>query len=528
MAELMRSRVPESIREMVEDARDAAERKRQEAAAELLDYYHSDADDSFAAAMRKAFAKPEEKLGVQVNTVRKPVNLLAGVFNRPARFEVRRRRTGAKIPSATDLFNWIVERGGWHRKLKTANRWQKLLQTLHVRVHPVGLRDPARARLGLDLIAPENTIVRQRVDAPEEFEAIGYSVHKRNDSIAVEPGDEFVIWTEDKLLRVDSSGKMIPIKGNPRGVNPYGPTIPVVKLDDIEPRGDRYWNRGRVDLVAINRVLNLMLTGLAHGTWSQGWTQILVTGIKEELVKIAGPDSVWVVDQVRDGIQPPTLQSTQLISDLGGMRDSVEFMLQLVAMLNEIPSDEFSIEGPAPESGFAKMIGRLNLLEERRDDVEKWNGWLQELYRVTAKVWAVEVATGRLMPRDAPNLQPLPEDAELAVDFAEPEFPEDPTKEQERLFDLIRKGLASPVDAVIALVNPDLDRAEAIAYLEEIREEREQLEWIMKLFSFSPGGPSSSPPSSPPGGNRPPPPPSSGSGDSDAPPAEGEDGDDEG
>ena len=238
------------------------------------------------------------------------------------------------------------------------------------------------------------------------------------------------------------------------------------------PKHDAYWNRGRVDLADVNRVQNIMLTGLAAGTWSQGWTQILATNVNEEIVKTVGPDSAWIATNVKRDDHPPDIKGVQLTSDIDGMIRAAEFMSQFVALQNELPAQEFSIAGGV-ESGFAKRMNRAPLLEEREGDLSTWTAYLGDLFEIVKTVFDVELETGRMVP-PAGLAQPFTDGARLQIDYVEPKFPESPSDEYALMKQKQADGFAAPSDVMMSL-NPDLSREEAIGRLRQIKAESDEL-----------------------------------------------------
>ena len=99
--------------------------------------------------------------------------------------------------------------------------------------------------------------------------------------------------------------------------------------------------------------------------------------------------------------------------DINSIIEGIKFQLQQVA-INHHLSFDFGINGS--KSGVALKIENVELLEQREDDVEKYNRLEQDLYKVEKVIADIEA-----------NIS-LPED--ISINYTEVNFP-DPERDRD-------------------------------------------------------------------------------------------------
>ena len=459
------SAAEQAVRRSLEQAKRQADRARRELASVLLDYYHNDMADDSTDVLGNVFAHPEEKLFVAVNPIRKMVQTKAQMFQEDPEVMIS---TDGEEPNDPDqeLWDHIVERGQWYDGLRDADAMVKLLGTVHLYPRPLD----EDGYLDLAIVTPDVTQVVQRPDAPHRAAAILYKAFHRVETVVTAGREEWVVWYPDWHFTVDEDGGYIKAPGRKDTENPYK-LIPLLKLDDRRPKANHYFGTGALDMLTVNRAVNAMLVALAHGEINSGWVQMLLRNVPKELAKKMGPDSPFVVEGQKEGDIPAGMEGLHLASDLDKMRGAIQFLIEQAVLLNNVPPQEFRTDAPT-ESGFAKMVQRLPLLEERKRDVPKWRRNMKGLFRIVKAVWNYEI-TRPEFEVDPAFKRPFSDKSELLVDFIDPVFPESELEKLERYDKAIDMGLLSRVDAMIR-VNPDLDEDAAKAKLLDIAYENQK------------------------------------------------------
>lgn len=258
-------------------------------------------------------------------------------------------------------------------------------------------------------------------------------------------------WTATGFRHLNYRGVPRRIEGNPGNANPYG-VLPFVPLFDRLP-DEQFFLPGGSDLIEAQDAVNVALANLWRSVETQAHGQAWATGISANEVLQFGPDRAIALPQGGQfGFASPNSPISSILS-------AIEFVLRQTAATHGVGSDVFDLSKVA-ESGSAKHAGRIELREERLDDIAQWRIAEARLFEVLKAV----VNTHR------PGT--IPDDATIAVDFAELQ---DSLTEAEQLAntrDKIDLGLWSPADALMAL-NPDgfPDRAAAMRELQSRRDE---------------------------------------------------------
>lgn len=471
--------MPVSAIEAVENSFDQAKRladnQRRNESGILLDYYHNDMEADFSEVLRKVFVHPEEKVVIQLNPLRKFAHTRAQVFAEDPKVAIRISGQDEPSEKDTDLWNYLADRGSWYDVLRDANAIEHVAGALHVMPHAV-----KEGYLDLWLITPDITRVMQRVDAPAKAGAFMYSLFSLADSVGSLNPEEWVVWTDEEHFLVDGSGRLIgPPPGNPNAENPYG-MIPARKISARRPPAGEYWPIGARDMLSITRGANVGFVSMEHAIINSGFTQGYSINIPSHVLEQRGAD-VWMgTEGVKEGDVRPEVGGIDFKSELEEQKIAIEFMMQQAAILRGVPASEFRISG-APESGRARWIDRLPLVEKRKVDTAKWRRDMKGLFRIIQEVWKVERERTIEVDDEAMPAMEVPpefdydfsEGAELLIDFAEPEFPESESERLERWKMEIEMGITSPVDVIMER-NPDMDRDQAKAKLVEVGQEKQE------------------------------------------------------
>jgi hypothetical protein len=412
--------------------RDADTRRKREAA-RMLDYFNDVQVPYIQEQLARERAAPERYNPVFLNIVKKIIRALSVVYLADA---VRVILNGTEQDTA--IFAEIEETAQLPAKMKTANRYSRLLGTIMIR--PVW-RD---GKMDLDIYAPDVLDVVNG-DTPEDVTAVLVTFDRsgRNEEI------EYDLWTEAEYQRLDYRGNVLSTEPNPYGVIPFIPIFSNVPTDS-------FWLPGAHDLMAAQDEVNRRLTALSFTADLQGFGIAVAKGVtdrdgKAPDLKFSPGDYLGLPEGAAFAFESPNAPITDMIA-------MIDFVLKQAAICNGLTAATMSTN-PTQESGIAKLVGNSELEEQRRDQIALFAGYEQQLFELFRRVWN----------HHNPQRQ-MSQAATLRVQFHDPK-PALSAIEQARTWEtLLDRQLISPVDIMIER-NPDLTREDAKARLREIRAE---------------------------------------------------------
>jgi len=404
------------------------------AKAELwLKYYRDQQAEDLLALIRRRWSRPEDFRLFQINLVRKITNKRAMVYKTaPIRsFE------GWEQGKGEELYRTI----GANLCLKKANRLTKLLKTTALQVSWNGTRPT------LAVVTPN--ILDVVADDPEAPSRIIVTHPGANDADTI-----YSDWTATSYQRRDWRGNVLPLAGNPQGVNPYG-ILPFVPLFDEAP-DDAFFLPGGDDLIEAQQAVNVALANLWRAIELQAHGQAWAAGVPVGDTIRTGPDrAITLPSDGKFGFAAPNTPIEEVLR-------AIEFLIKQTAVANDLAANVFELDSKA-ESGAAKEAENRDLIEARQDDIELWRVYEARLFEVVKAV----------VNTHQPGA--IPEGATLRVDFGEIGTS---MSEAERLDAYQRRldlGIWSPVDAMLA-DNPDIrTREDALAELARRRDETSTL-----------------------------------------------------
>lgn len=407
-------------------------RARKDETSKRLRYYWDEQSDETLKLVARRWSRPEQFRLFSINVVRAITNRRANTY----RIQPRRAFTGAD-QAAMDA---IYRDAQIDAVLKKASRYAKLCKTAMLQVG----WDEARGVPTVAVLTP-NVLDVQYTDPEHPARVIVTHNASRAEDVT------YSDWTPTSYRSLNFRGATRRIDGNPNGVNPYG-ALPFVPLFDRLP-DDQFFLPGGRDLIEAQEAVNVALANLWRSVEQQSHGQAWATGISANEVLQFGPDRAIALPQGGQfGFAAPN-------SPIASILSAIEFLLRQTAATHGVGTDVFDLSKVA-ESGSAKHAGRIELREERLDDIAMWRVAEQRLFGVLKAV----VNTHR------PGT--IPDDATLAVDFAELQDQLTEAEQLQNTRDKIELGLWSPADALLAL-NPDgfPDRAAAMRELQSRRDE---------------------------------------------------------
>ena len=240
---------------------------------------------------------------------------------------------------------------------------------------------------------------------PLEPTGIMYSVVAPSADISKSPEIEWLWWSKDTLLLLDSNGKIKPQSDNPENINKYG-ILPFVTVNVRMGREYWQWGYGK-PLLDANTAINVALTEMRLGIRFTMMGQWVVTGPLDDTKITKGVDQVIKLPagSTMEAIAPPA----KMAEAVQYIRTEYDNVFQNMGM-----KIKWADAGDAP-SGISLKIEGIELLELRQDDVAIWKNADAELYEIEQVVWKVDF-NGELPER--------------TINFTEVEFPVTPEQQQ--------------------------------------------------------------------------------------------------
>lgn len=431
---LFQSQIPALFQRLNLQLDQAANQARKADARKRLDFYEDAQLAYLEARLAELFSEPEKLSPVFVNVVKKITNNLSAVYGMPA------IRTVEGTERDQAIFTEISSSCGLPVKLKAASRYTKLLKTVLLR--PVW----RNGRMDIDVLTGDILDV-QTGDTPEDLRSVlitHYPESQKQDEV------EFSHWTADAFQRLDYQGNVILEEPNPYRVVPYVPCWDRCPLND-------FWLSGGDDLVTIQESINEKLTDLLFICRMQGFG---VGWIKKKhhsggLINLNPGSMVELPEEGSMGFESQKAPIRDILT-------AIEFLISQAAISNGLSVSTLSTK-VTRESGLAKVQQQRELEELRRDDIELWRRYEQNLFQMLKGVWNVHNPGRRISAG-----------ARLVTDFHDPKPQISVSDQVEAWSSLITLGAISPIDVAMER-NPDLStREEAAAWLEKIQAENQK------------------------------------------------------
>lgn len=284
---------------------------------------------------------------------------------------------------------------------------------------------------------------------------VGYSIALKMDTNekTQQVTTHYAYFSDDEYYIHDADGKHLNAGelekfGYPDfgGVNPYG-VMPIVDLSPFAY--EEYWHVGEAPLVYANRMLNIAELNSFHGQHLQAFSQPYVTGVDEDDSTPISPAVKW---NLPEGATAGTLDfNPRLLESAEYIEKWLSRQLDRYGL-----SANFTEQGDI-SSGIALRIKKGRILERRKKDINLFRIHEHNAYQIISKM-----VNYHNLPYD------MPLDAQLMVDYVEPEFPtdkEDAWNDWERKW---KYNLATLEDYLIEQ-NPDMSREDAEKMINENR-----------------------------------------------------------
>lgn len=399
-------------------------------------YYNDDQATETMALIARRWQRPEQFRPCTLNVVRAITNRRANTYR------IQPRRTFDGVDHAT--MDTLYRQMNTNAVLKKASRYVKLCKSA---VLQVGWNE-ARGVPTLDVVTPNILDVVYRDPQHPDRVIVTYP-HERHELVT------YAEWTPTSFKLLNHRGAPTSVVGNPGNENPFG-ILPFVPLFDRLP-DDRFFLHGGADLMESQEAVNVALSNLWRSVELQAHGQSWASGIPANEVLSFGPDrTIALPANGQFGFAAPN-------SPINEILDAIEFLLRQTAATHGVSSDVFDLSKSAV-SGSAQQASRIDLREERLDDIALWRVQEDRLFDVLRTV----VNTYR------PGT--IPDEATVSVDFADLE---DTLSEADQLANAQTKidlGVWTSCDVLMA-ISPDQfpDRQTAYSELQRRRDEAAEL-----------------------------------------------------
>ena len=274
--------------------------------------------------------------------------------------------------------------------------------------------------------------------------AIVYPIAQKASVLDTTP-EQFVYWDAENTFVFDKNGKQYTTDDNPDMVNPYG-VLPFIEcFRDGKPETDYLDTNASKDLIQTNLAMNVAETNKNANIMFQSFGYLFVNGagIDKDTMKI-GQDKINYlgVDGSISIVSPPNA--------VPALDESIQSSYKMLAQNYHLPIS--FVEGTTASSGVALKMRNQELTDNRKSDVIRWRDIEYKLFDLERLIIAVEQG------KDAGDLED--------VDYSESVEVLNDQEQRDKWEWELSKGLIDLAD-VLMQQNPDLDRAEAEAYLEE-------------------------------------------------------------
>ena len=274
--------------------------------------------------------------------------------------------------------------------------------------------------------------------------AIVYPIAQKASVLDTTP-EQFVYWDAENTFVFDNNGKQYTTDDNPDMVNPYG-VLPFIEcFRDGKPETDYLDTNASRDLIQTNLSMNVAETNKNANIMFQSFGYLFVNGagIDKDTMQI-GQDKINYlgVDGSISIVSPPNA--------VPALDESIQSSYKMLAQNYHLPIS--FVEGTTASSGVALKMRNQELTDNRKSDVIRWRDIEYKLFELERLMIAVEQG------KDAGDLED--------VDYSESIEVLNDQEQRDKWEWELSKGLIDLADVLIQQ-NPDLDRAEAEAYLEE-------------------------------------------------------------
>ena len=270
-----------------------------------------------------------------------------------------------------ELYSEVIGNSNINQKVKLCYRFAKLSDVCHIQV--VWRNE----RIEYDVIPSHLITVLESKDDFTRPIATLVQIIKADDN-----GDDqvnYLYWDENESVLMDGKGRTIKVEPNPYKVLT---TLPM-RIRETE----NYFGEGDSSLIDINEKINVALVNAFDNMVMQSHGQAfgINLGIAAGTLK-TGPRHIIEVNNVKVDDQSPAFTFVQPDPSTKEAMEFIDWLIKEVCVQRGLPPFSVSTEGKA-ESGAAKVMDNLELMEIRQDDIEALKEFEHKLYEITRAVW---------------------------------------------------------------------------------------------------------------------------------------------
>ena len=322
----------------------------------------------------------------------------------------------------------------------------------------LGTDSPAEMRL--EIITPDLAHVVLSADDPTRMDGFAYYAVAETERGDTERA--WIYYTRDTIRFLSDGGEQIknPWGGEDELPNRYGiiPVVPFPCASQAVGFWNDNWNR---DAYRANLIVGVLCTYMNFLVKTQSFKQMVFSGDRFNTQDL--------LNATIDPLVPITLPegATAITLDLNTQLAAIDGVIRgkIMSIANNygISAENFTITSQVA-SGYALRIMNRALEELRKADEVVCAVVEKGLFDIVRRIIEVDFPETAISP-----------DLELRFNPVESSYPAAPQEEQARWEFEFKNGISSPVGYLIAK-DPDLTREDAIAKLQQIKEENAEIE----------------------------------------------------
>lgn len=457
---------------------------------ERMAYYKGNQREITEDAIRELYPEVWEQMSplVYANFYRKIIDAMCNVYTEQPTRKINKGKgkpASDKPDPDQELLDKIYNDCHFSRKIKILERYSAMFQSPLMQWR----FDDDTGKLVFDLIEPQKVQVAQGDGEPNDLNkarALAVALQPKYDTLESERVERYQYWSAGKYplggkaqsFVFDAHGNVEPWPesyGNPDFENTYIdpvtdlPIYPLVKADWEEPV--EFFDIGGDDVLAMCKALDHRTLDLMYGAKMQAFSlPVLVTGPTFDLPKKMTFDPGVIMHLTQQGDSPTSFNFASPDPRLQEILDIIKALVKLLGYLKNADPTALNLDGQGqPESGYSLYLQKGDCIKSRKDRLDYWRDYENEIFRKAAIVWNAH------NPDEQFSAEAI--EGGITVDFADPTPEMSP--EQQIALDRMREedGLISKVDRMLQY-NPDLSREEAKARLKEIKAENEELNGV--------------------------------------------------
>lgn len=424
---------------------------------DLLTYIEQDLQEQFT---QKAFKRIRHRLA-PINVLRRITDKLSKIYQQNP---IRIVEGGTEQDAV--LVNWYEQEMGINQKLNIGNEFFNLFKNTLIQPY----LDPRTKKVGLRSIPSHLfTVYSDDPVNPTKPTAVCLLVGSyllggsRKKVYHLYTDDEFLIINEDGELLKD---KMIALE-NPEGINPYG-QIPFVyvnrSMNCLVPIPD-------TDTLKMTKIIPILISDLNYAVMYQAFSIVYGINVEDKNLEM-NPSAFWSLKSDPTVQQKPEVGVIKPQVDIAQVLQLIQSEMVFWLETRGIKAGSIgNIDGQNLASGLSKIIDEVDTSEERRKQVdffvnaeaEFWDLLLQKMHPYWVSKGMIE------------NRAIFSSTAKVVTKFQE----QVPMTRRGELVTALKEEVDARFtsrERAIKMLNPEMTEAQIEELLEEIEEERPEIE----------------------------------------------------